>query len=88
MMLNMTRLWFSSPQLELLNELRRGEKPIPEYQKAYQYAKVPTWMKRSMANVRAMIDLGADVDSASVGSLNQMHYPLQYNGVLHYSPLI
>lgn len=51
MLLMMTRLWFSSPQLELLNELRKGEKPIPEYQAAYKYAKIPTLMKKTLANV-------------------------------------
>lgn len=55
MVLMLTRIWFASPNLEIVNELRKGEKPIPEYQQAFKYAKVPLWMKKTVASVDSFL---------------------------------
>lgn len=47
----MVRLWFSDPNVDILNELRKDERTIPEYVEVFQMAVIPTCIKQAIKPV-------------------------------------
>ena len=51
LVLMMVRLWFSDPNVDILNELRKDERAIPEYVEVFQMAAIPTCIKQAIKPV-------------------------------------
>ena len=51
MLQKVARMWFGNPDLELLKELNKSEKPILEFKAAYLAATFPPFVKQMTANV-------------------------------------